>query len=346
MEKIKKIIEGFYSVQYQAYLDMDYRDLTDYLYMYNEQNINKVNMLNMLVAQRRYIDKNNYGYVEKEQFPLDFDYRDIILKGNYGEVTLFINTDTNKAYPPFIHSGLNTFKIIKYKGRWKIVEHNYQGENMFEISKIRLMPRMKVSQLLFIVDFQYTRDLIVYNKTDGIQSINGTKYLYNSDRAVNYANKYVIDRNEKFYTASGNGGDCTNFISQVIWYGFGGKDSSESINAKYMMVPGNTYVEGWHANAWGGSRNWESVNHFWTYMTRNKGLNELGPRVNIVPNINYLYEGGIMQIDFTNDGSYNHTVVLVDKVKQKFAQQSANTYRYYSDYVGIKRFFNPQYMIN
>ncbi|WP_200800521.1 hypothetical protein [Proteiniborus sp. DW1] len=50
-----------------------------------------------------------------------------------------------------------------------------------------------------------------------------------------------------------------------------------------------------------------------------------------------------MQIDFDTDGDYDHTVILVDKGALKFAQHSSNGYRYFSGYIGSKRYFNPSY---
>ena len=39
-----------------------------------------------------------------------------------------------------------------------------------------------------------------------------------------------------------------------------------------------------------------------------------------------LQNGGVMQIDFTSDGTYDHSVICVDKTDQKFAQHSSKIY--------------------
>jgi len=116
----------------------------------------------------------------------------------------------------------------------------------------------------------------------------------------------------------------------------------KGILREVMMVPGS-YEEGWYAGPGGGSRNWENVEAFWSYMTSYKSIDTPGPRVVVVDSINSLDNGGIMQIDFSNDGRFDHTVILVDKVTLKFAQHTPNIYRYYQEYTGAKRFFNPYY---
>ena len=133
------------------------------------------------------------------------------------------------------------------------------------------------------------------------------------------------------------------WVDKYIWYGFGANDTTDNIINKAMMVRGSIYEEGWYAGSGGGSRNWESVDYFWNYMTGYKSIDTSGPRVSVVSSINSLNGGGIMQIDFESDIDYDHTVILVDKSTLKFAQHSWNDYRYFSDYSGSKRYFNPNY---
>jgi hypothetical protein len=65
--------------------------------------------------------------------------------------------------------------------------------------------------------------------------------------------------------------------------------------------------------------------------------------VNVVSSISSLNNGGIMQIDFDYDNDYDHTVILVNKDSLLFAQHTSNGYRYFHDYTGAKRYFNPSH---
>jgi hypothetical protein len=44
---------------------------------------------------------------------------------------------------------------------------------------------------------------------------------YNRAQAIAYAEKWALKRNPAYYSFSGLGGDCTNFISQCIYAGCG-----------------------------------------------------------------------------------------------------------------------------
>lgn len=261
--------------------------------------------------------------------------------------------DDNEAYPPFISSGDNILELENRNGSWKIVSHDYEGLDIYETSADILLPELKSKELYKQIDENYVIDHEKEYKNYDEKVSNGevipyslpsTDYTYSGSRGVSYANSYVTNANSRFYTASVSGGDCTNFVSQCLWYGFGAADTQTDITNKVRMIPGSTYSDGWYAGSGGGSRNWEAVNYFWSYMTSSKSIDTPGPRVSVVSSISSLNAGGIMQIDFTSDGSYDHSVIMVDTATQKFAQHSSNIYRFYSDYSGTKRFLNPSYI--
>ncbi|GAV25914.1 hypothetical protein ciss_18470, partial [Carboxydothermus islandicus] len=283
--------------------------------------------------------------------PVTFNYKKIEVKNNKAEVILVLEIDNQQAYPPFISSGINSFELKKEKGNWKIINHDYMKLEMFEISKTKKLPELNLEEMQKSIDADFEskngKEIKCYDENKenlvSIFSLPAQNHNYDSYRAVFYANKYVKNPNPKFYTAPINVGDCTNFASQVLWYGFGANDTTTDIANKVMMVPGSSYTEGWYAGSGGGSRNWESVTYFWSYMTSYKSIDTPGPRVTIVTSFSQLNNGGIMQIDFEQDGIYNHTAILVDKNTQKFAQHTVNDYFYFSDYGGNKRYFNPSH---
>lgn len=350
-EEIKNIIESFYDVQYDAYLKMEYKDITPYLDMTQIQNQNKVIALKNLTARRNYIAKKGYAYVENRRFPLTFNYKAIDINDNQAKVIVELKIDFEKAYPPFISPGENVFKLEKEKGIWKIVEHNYEELKYYEGSKEKLLKEPTLSELFNLIDQEFLpitekeyKNYDEIEKHDEIIVLGypATNYNYSPSRGVEYANKYVYNRNTKFYEASVGGGDCTNFASQVLWYGFGANDTTNDIANKVIMIPGS-YTDGWYAGPGGGSRNWENVDYFWNCMTSYKSINTPGPRVNVVSSISSLNNGGIMQIDFDYDNDYDHTVILVNKDSLLFAQHTSNGYRYFHDYTGAKRYFNPSH---
>lgn len=119
--------------------------------------------------------------------------------------------------------------------------------------------------------------------------------MYNRDKAVAYANKWAYFRNPEFYNFQELGGDCTNFASQVIYAGCG--------------VMNYTPVYGWYYISLNNrSPSWTGVNQLYTFLTTNTAE---GPRGRVV-NLSEIEKGDIIQLDFSGDGSFDHTPVVVD----------------------------------
>lgn len=96
-------------------------------------------------------------------------------------------------------------------------------------------------------------------------------YSYSGGRGAAYANKYAANANTYFYEDQRL--DCTNFVSQCIWAGYGGWTSSMSnatmqsnIKNKVRMVPGT-----WFAGSGGGASAWENVDALWNFAVDNTG---------------------------------------------------------------------------
>ena len=85
---------------------------------------------------------------------------------------------------------------------------------------------------------------------------------YNRTLAINYATKWALSRNPKYYNFDSVGGDCTNFISQCIFAG------SKKMNYSHK--------NGWYYNSgYDKSPSWSGVEYLYNFLTTNKGL---GPR--------------------------------------------------------------------
>ena len=115
---------------------------------------------------------------------------------------------------------------------------------------------------------------------------------YNRELAVQYARKYALNYNPKYFHFDGIGGDCTNYISQCLLAG-GGKMNYD----KYY---------GWfYINKDNRSPSWTSVKYLQRFL-----LSESKPGflAKVVP-INKLQVGDIIQIR-QNVNDFNHTVII------------------------------------
>jgi hypothetical protein len=92
--------------------------------------------------------------------------------------------------------------------------------------------------------------------------------IYNRHAAVQYATKWALSRNPAYknYSASGYGGDCTNFISQCLAAG------------NWPMIQGgNRDPDVWYCNDDDGdnSRTWSSAQWFYWFLDRSQRTTEL-----------------------------------------------------------------------
>jgi hypothetical protein len=327
------IVVNYYDVAYDIYLSMQMQDLSGVLDMSSVQNQNFVDALEANTITWKHSIQQGYTKDVRERYPLYFEFKKIDKVGDTVFLTVNISGDSTEAYPPFVAFGENKFILKQSKGNWLITQHDYNDVVLFEQSKTEKKD-FQLDKVRIKVDEQnaQTMTLMIPNEDVGILSNPYTDYTYSTSRAVQYANNFVVSRNTYFYDA---GLDCTNFISQCVSYGFG-STTSYSSSSSYRMVPGT-----WSAGSGGGYPAWEIVSSHWSYMISSKtGLN--GPRVG-TRTWSTLSNGGVMQIDFTSNGTYDHTVICVDKANQKFAQHTDNGYRYYNDYTGSKRFYQPSY---
>nr|WP_308742299.1 amidase domain-containing protein [uncultured Anaerocolumna sp.] len=179
-----------------------------------------------------------------------------------------------------------------------------------------------------------------------------SQYSYNSANGVAYANEYAYSNNPCFYTAAGDGGDCTNFISQCIWAAYGGWNPGDSIttmtnniNNRVRMMPSTT-LSNWFGHQYGAGTPWESVNDLWNFATLNSGT---GPRAS-GSNNNSVYKnlvafaissGDVLQVKRSGDAKYRHSVYVIfssPKFSDDYnniivAQHSKNTTRALSDLI-------------
>lgn len=114
---------------------------------------------------------------------------------------------------------------------------------------------------------------------------------YDRLKVVEYANKWALSRNPKYYDYSNIGGDCTNFISQCIYAGSG------------IM----NYNMWYYKNANNKSPSWTGVEFLYDFLTQNKSV---GPRGKEVVQ-NEIQVGDLIQIS-SEGGRFSHSLIVVE----------------------------------
>lgn len=119
-------------------------------------------------------------------------------------------------------------------------------------------------------------------------------FPYNRRAAYNYAKRWALDRNPKYYDFENIGGDCTNFASQVLHAG-----GCPMNYAKWT---------GWYyGNVNNRAPAWTGVEYLYKFLVNNKGR---GPIVKLT-DINEIQVGDIIQLNFGYDERFNHSPVVV-----------------------------------
>lgn len=189
-------------------------------------------------------------------------------------------------------------------------------------------------------------------------SPNRLSVSYNRSRATTYAlNEGPRTEELIFYSIPiENGGDCTNFVSQAIWVGYGGDlddyfnylnlypNSSYLYNCKLWAWQKNRMVTGYWSGAskyadsfYYPTGSWMRVWQLWSYLS----TTSLGPRADKYNDGDYYYStslivqaGDILQFspNLSLSPGYKHSVIVVNDAYQNLsgtdiyvAQHSANT---------------------
>ena len=117
---------------------------------------------------------------------------------------------------------------------------------------------------------------------------------YNRQKAVEYANQWALSRNPQYYNFDGQGGDCTNFVSQCLYAGYGEMNYTRDVGW-YYASPAN------RAAAWSG------VEFLHKFLVNNTSM---GPKAK-EKSLETAQIGDIIQLSF--DGvSFKHSLFVVE----------------------------------
>ena len=122
---------------------------------------------------------------------------------------------------------------------------------------------------------------------------------YNREQAVRYANYWAYRRNPNYSSFDSLGGDCTNFVSQALFYAAGVMNFTPDYGWYYISL-GN------RAPAWSG------VEYFWNFMTTNMGPGPFGHEISL----SEVLPGDIIQMAIKEPERFGHTVIVTDLLSQ------------------------------
>ena len=117
--------------------------------------------------------------------------------------------------------------------------------------------------------------------------------MYIREKAIEYAYTWWNKRNPEFYNFDELGGDCTNFVSQCLFYG--------GISMNYASL-------GWFYKSLNyRSPSWTGVDEFYNFSTNNKS--GFGVKCELC-NLNDIKIGDIVQLQLNNENEFHHTALI------------------------------------
>lgn len=154
------------------------------------------------------------------------------------------------------------------------------------------------------------------------------KDIYNRRKAVEYAHEWAYDRNPQFYDFKGVGGDCTNFVSQCLYFG---------------GAPMNfTKIFGWYyINLAQRSASWTSARYFYNFLLSESDYGPYGHLAGYKE-----MEAGDVVILKTYTSQYpTHSVIVVETSGKNpdgilvAAHSFDSDYRKLSSYNSVEKFY-------
>lgn len=122
---------------------------------------------------------------------------------------------------------------------------------------------------------------------------------YYREQAVQYANYWAYRRNPNYYSFDQLGGDCTNFVSQAIYYAAGVMNYTPTYGWYYISLNNR-------------SPSWTGVPYFWDFFTTNMGPGPYGHEVEL----SQVQPGDVIQMAIKDPDTFGHTVLVTDLLSE------------------------------
>lgn len=336
-DPIKSVISQYFDNYFKSYQT---------LVVVNSDNIVEDNENTLLYKKMHElsVEANKLVGLSYTTFKVTLDYQDISYLKDTVNVNLLMSCDYVYSTTPDAKSSIGNidykFSLIRENSKYKIIsiDSNFDEFDNFKKSVQEKVYSSKISKIDAInktveEKSQEIRDTVKYISGNSLNSENSpadsttpsnevmplgvtSTYSFNRMLARNWAQRFAqADPSDRFfYTVQGN--DCTNFVSQCIWAGYGGYVEGNDTQTKNNISNRIRMVNNvWQAGTGGGVPNWESVNNLWSYATTNAGngpratgSNNNQPYYNLSPSS--IYYGNALQIRNGSSGDYGHSVFV------------------------------------
>lgn len=215
----------------------------------------------------------------------------LITLTQYGNEIFIIDDVTNDALDC-------QFRKIKKSNRVALSIEDYVKQDLITIAEEK---KAEKEALKYQNDLQEGKRVALKNSGIEEKAIARGFNLLNRTAMYNYAQRWANGRNPQYYDFENEGGDCTNFVSQVIRAG------GAPFNTN------GTSIDGWfyYAKQAGQmSSSWVNVNSFYSFVKDNTGKGPQGIWISTNPEF-ACSAGDIIQLKNPHNFLYYHSLVIV-----------------------------------
>ncbi|EJP22442.1 hypothetical protein HMPREF1142_1264 [Peptostreptococcaceae bacterium AS15] len=129
---IKQIIERFYDLSYDIFIDFEMKDISSVLNKKSKFGRNYISYIKNSIVENKYYMLMGYSEFKLRRLAILVSILDIKIEGNNAIVKVNVGGDNNEAYPMFICLGENTFNLKKNEGHW-LIESIQTDDKLFKL---------------------------------------------------------------------------------------------------------------------------------------------------------------------------------------------------------------------
>lgn len=260
--EIEGVANSFFTEKEQLFLSNSDFNITKYYSAIEAKNIKKDSSVKLFEYEKQMRDDNSAD-ISNEKF--EYTINSITITGDKATAKCYEQYEYTYKNDPVRSSRGIEYQItfVKKDNKWEIVDITTNNELE------RLVAQTGDVSGKYIFDFDIDEEVEEESKDfASTTAVNGTTHEYNRSAAAQYALDYSASSdgtdayNSKFPHFDA---DCQNFVSQCVWFGLGGTNTTTAISNKNKPMMTTTGRE-WFCTKSGHSASWTVVGDFRNYV--------------------------------------------------------------------------------
>ena len=260
--EIEGVTNSFFTEKEQLFLSNSDFNIAKYYSAIEAKNIKKGSSVKLFEYEKQMRDDNSAD-ISNEKF--EYTINSITITGDKATAKCYEQYEYTYKNDPVRSSRGIEYQItfVKKDNKWEIVDITTNNELE------RLVAQTGDVSGKYISDFDIDEEVEEETKDfASTTAVNGTTHEYNRSAAAQYALDYSASSdgtdayNSKFPHFDA---DCQNFVSQCVWFGLGGTNTTTAISNKNKPMM-TTTGRGWFCTKSGHSASWTVVGDFRNYV--------------------------------------------------------------------------------